>query len=67
MTSLESMTPSQAARGRVVPRSRLSQTSINLHAWFEYEVSREVLGQSRQAFGFVFGPSISLGDLGTSF
>jgi hypothetical protein len=47
--------------------SRVSQTSINLHAWFEYEVSRDVLGQAGQAFGFVFGPSISIGDVGTNF
>ena len=47
--------------------SRASQTSINLHGWFEYEVSREVLGQQGQAFGFVFGPSISIGDVGANF
>ncbi len=47
--------------------SRASQTSINLHAWFEYEVSREVLGQQGQSFGFVFGPSISIGDVGANF
>ncbi|MEO7112777.1 MAG: hypothetical protein ABI183_20195 [Polyangiaceae bacterium] len=47
--------------------SRASQTSINLHAWFEYEVSREVLNQQGQSFGFVFGPSISIGDIGANF
>jgi hypothetical protein len=47
--------------------SRSTQTSISLHAWFEYEVSRSVLGQNGQAIGFVFGPSISIGDVGTNF
>jgi hypothetical protein len=47
--------------------SHASQTSINLHGWFEYEVSREVLGQQGQSFGFVFGPSISIGDIGANF
>jgi hypothetical protein len=71
--------PSVASRGAVaivagpgiaVPianTSRATQTSINLHAWVEYEVSRTVLGQSGQAIGFVFGPSISIGDVGTNF
>jgi hypothetical protein len=59
-----------AGPGIAVPianTSRMTQTSINLHAWFEYEVSREVLGQAGQAIGFVFGPSISIGDIGTNF
>jgi len=46
--------------------SRSTQTSIALHAWFEYEVSRNILNQSGQAYGFVFGPSISIGDVGTN-
>lgn len=47
--------------------SRASQTSINVHGWFEYEVSRDVLRQQGQSFGFVFGPSISIGDIGANF
>ena len=47
--------------------SRATQTSINVHGWFEYEVSRDVLHQQGQSFGFVFGPSISIGDIGTNF
>ncbi|MEO6418590.1 MAG: hypothetical protein ABIP39_04245 [Polyangiaceae bacterium] len=47
--------------------SRVSQTSIGLHGWFEYEVSRTILSQSGRAIGFVFGPSISIGDIGTNF
>jgi hypothetical protein len=70
--------PSAASRGAValvagpgiaVPIanvSRATQTSISLHGWFEYEVSRSILAQSGQAFGFVFGPSISIGDVGTN-
>jgi hypothetical protein len=59
-----------AGPGIAVPianTSRVTQTSINLHAWLEYEVSRQVLGQAGQSFGFVFGPSISIGDVGTNF
>jgi len=47
--------------------ARATQTSISVHAWFEYEVSRQVLNQGGQAYGFVFGPSISIGDVGTNF
>ena len=59
-----------AGPGMAVPianASRATQTSINVHAWFEYEVSRQVLNQAGQAYGFVFGPSISIGDVGTNF
>ncbi len=47
--------------------SRATQASISLHAWLEYEVSRAVLGQSGSAWGFVFGPSLSVGDVGVNF
>lgn len=47
--------------------SHSTQTSINLHAWVEYEVSRQVLGQPGRAWGFVFGPSLSVGDVGVNF
>ncbi len=59
-----------AGTGVAVPianATHASQTAISLHAWFEYEVSRQVLGQQGQAYGFVFGPSISIGDVGTNF
>lgn len=71
--------PNAASRGAVavvvgpgigVPIANAStstQTSINLHCWFEYEISRAVLGQSGRAWGIVFGPSISIGDVGASF
>ncbi len=50
----------------IANRSLATETSINLHAWLEYEVSRtgDVPGN---AIGFVFGPSISIGNVGTSF
>jgi len=50
----------------IANRSLATETSINLHAWFEYEVSRDVAGQPGSPFGFVFGPSISIGNVGTN-
>jgi hypothetical protein len=70
--------PSASSRGAValvvgpgisVPianTGRTTQTSINVHAWFETEISRVVLNQNGSPFGFVFGPSISIGDVGTN-
>lgn len=48
----------------IVNRATITQTSINLHAWFEYEISRAIGGQG-SPFGFVFGPSITFGNVGT--
>jgi hypothetical protein len=48
----------------IVNRAAITQTSINLHAWFEYEISR-TLGGVGSPFGFVFGPSITFGNVGT--
>src|SRR5439155_3721331 len=42
----------------IVNRALVTQASINLHAWFEYEISR-TLGGEGSPFGFVFGPSIT--------
>lgn len=50
----------------IANRSLATETSINLHAWFEYEVSRDIAGQPGSPFGFVFGPSISIGNVGTN-
>jgi hypothetical protein len=53
----------------IANRSLATETSINLHAWFEYEVSRAVAGPtvvSGSPFGFVFGPSISIGNIGAN-
>jgi hypothetical protein len=51
----------------IANRSLATETSINLHAWFEYEVSRGVAGEPGSPLGFVFGPSISIGNVGTNF
>jgi hypothetical protein len=48
----------------IVNRALITQTSINLHAWFEYEISRALGGQG-SPFGFIFGPSITFGNVGT--
>ncbi|HVH45638.1 MAG TPA: hypothetical protein VM925_24960 [Labilithrix sp.] len=48
----------------IVNRATITQTSINLHAWFEYEISRALSGQG-SPFGFIFGPSITFGNVGT--
>jgi hypothetical protein len=51
----------------IANRSLATETSINLHAWFEYEVSRALgVGEYGSPFGFVFGPSISIGNVGTN-
>lgn len=55
-----------AGVGFAVPianRSQVSQASINVHAWFEANVMRK----AEERFAFVFGPSISIGNVGTSF
>jgi hypothetical protein len=61
----------------IANRSLATETSINLHAWLEYEISR-ALGPDpgpavpggpaipNNPFGFVFGPSISIGNIGTN-
>lgn len=51
----------------IANRSLATETSINLHAWFEYEISRDLGGETGSPFGFVFGPSISIGNVGTNF
>jgi hypothetical protein len=50
----------------IANRSLASQTSINLHAWLEYEISRDLGGQPGNPFGFIFGPSITFGNVGTN-
>jgi hypothetical protein len=50
----------------IANRSLATETSINLHAWGEYEVSRDLGGYGGSPLGFVFGPSISIGNLGTN-
>ncbi|MGH7293349.1 MAG: hypothetical protein ACRELB_00375, partial [Polyangiaceae bacterium] len=50
----------------IANRSLATETSINLHAWVEYEVSRDLGGQPGNPLGFVFGPSISIGNIGAN-
>jgi hypothetical protein len=50
----------------IANRSLATQANINLHAWFEYEVSRAWVGEPGNPIGFVFGPSISIGNVGTN-
>jgi hypothetical protein len=51
----------------IANRSLATETSINLHAWFEYEVSRALAGnEPGSPLGFVFGPSLSIGNIGTN-
>lgn len=49
----------------IANRGLATETAVNLHAWFEYEPSRVLGGQPGSEYGFVFGPSISIGNLGT--
>jgi hypothetical protein len=51
----------------IANQSRLGQTSINLHLWFDYEPQRALTGDAGSAFGLVFGPSLTIGDLGANF
>ena len=44
--------------------SRMTQAAINLHAWAEYEVSRRYIAGAGNPWGFIFGPSLSFGDVG---
>jgi hypothetical protein len=50
----------------IANRSLATETSINLHAWGEYEVSRALGRIDGSPFGFVFGPSISIGNIGAN-
>ena len=50
----------------IANRSLATEASINLHAWLEYEVSRAWGGYPGNPLAFVFGPSISIGNIGTN-
>lgn len=57
-----------AGLGFAVPianRGQVSQASINVHAWFESSVMKDIPHDKR--FAFIFGPSISIGNVGTGF
>ena len=44
--------------------SKTTQAAINLHIWAEYEVTRRYVSHGGRPWGFVFGPSLSFGDVG---
>ncbi len=48
----------------IANRSAVTQASINVHAWLETDLSRNVDGSQR--FAFVFGPSITIGNVGAN-
>ncbi|MET0341770.1 MAG: hypothetical protein ABW252_12270 [Polyangiales bacterium] len=55
-----------AGLGFAVPisnRGQLSQASINVHAWVEINAMRDA---EASRYAFIFGPSISIGNVGTS-
>jgi len=56
-----------AGLGLSVPianRALAAETAVNLHAWIELEPSRAFGAGSGSAWAFVFGPSITVGNLG---
>jgi hypothetical protein len=46
-------------------RGQLSQASINVHAWIEVNVMRD-MEKDASRYAFIFGPSITIGNVGTS-
>ena len=58
-----------AGLGMSVPianRSTPTQASINLHAWFEVDISRQGEASEASRTSIIFGPSISIGNIGTN-
>ncbi|MFT3922767.1 MAG: hypothetical protein QM778_09550 [Myxococcales bacterium] len=49
----------------IANRSAVTQASINVHAWFETDLSRNV-DTASERFAFVFGPSITIGNVGAN-
>ena len=50
----------------IANRSTPTQASINLHAWLELDISHSA-GQSQSSrTSIIFGPSISIGNIGTN-
>ncbi len=48
----------------IANRALATETAINLHAWYEWEPSRAWGGTPGSPSAFVFGPSISIGNIG---
>jgi len=58
-----------AGLGLSVPianRSTPTQASINLHAWFEVDISHRGEDSQASRTSVIFGPSISIGNIGTN-
>jgi len=49
----------------IANRALTTQASINLHAWFEYEMGRAIGISEGSPYGFIFGPSITFGNVGS--
>jgi hypothetical protein len=47
----------------IANRGSAAQASIDLHAWFETDITG---GNSSGRYAFIFGPSISIGNVGTN-
>jgi hypothetical protein len=50
----------------IANRASPTETSINIHAWLEFEPSRALGNGSGSPLGFVFGPSITIGNVGVN-
>jgi hypothetical protein len=48
----------------IANRALAAETSVNLHAWLEFEPSRALSAGDGSAWALVFGPSITVGNLG---
>jgi hypothetical protein len=48
----------------IANRSAVTQASINVHAWLETNLARDVDRGGRYAF--IFGPSITIGNVGVN-
>lgn len=48
----------------IANRALAAETSVNLHAWLEFEPSRALGSGTGSSLAFVFGPSITVGNLG---
>ena len=50
----------------IANRSTPTQASINLHAWFEEDISHHAGESQASRRSIIFGPSISIGNIGTN-
>jgi hypothetical protein len=50
----------------IANRSSPAEASINLHGWFERDISSPGSGTAERPWSIIFGPSISIGNVGTN-